>query len=309
MHRRCFNHDYRAPFFYMLTLVTEPRRPLFGSCSENRTHLSDAGRVVEKLWRRISVDYPQIAATTLCVMPDHVHGILRVKEPLPFHVGVPIRAFKAQVTATLRKTSGDSALQVWENGYNDKVVWRDGSLAAYTRYIQDNPRRYCLKKAHPDLFSRIEGVELPMSGQHGTGTWSGYGNRFLLDRPEKRAIRVSRSATAAEIAALKAEVLAEAASGTVIVSPFISPGEKAIALAILDASAGDVITLKAEPFPPLYKPSGKYFDLCCEGRLLVLSSGIREEKLSRETCLFLNRCAEELAKPLAINGEHSTCSA
>lgn len=334
-HRRCFGHDYRAPFFYMITLVTAPRRPLFGTCSENRTRLSDAGRTVEKLWRTISRDYPQISATTLSIMPDHIHGILRVREPLPFHIGVPIRAFKAQVTSALRKATGNAALQVWEKGYNDKIVWRDGSLAAYTHYIQDNPRRYCLKKAHPDLFRAIAhlrhpclpplplaGATFAMNGGHSTcterleasavppihgrsaGTWSGYGNRFLLDRPEKRALRVSRSATAAEIAALKTGILREAAQGAVIVSPFISPGEKEIALAILEAPAGTVIVLKSAHFPPLYKPKGKYFDLCCEGRLLILSPGIEEEKISRETCLFLNHCAEQLAE----NGGHSPCA-
>ncbi|MDR1009848.1 MAG: hypothetical protein LBM04_01730 [Opitutaceae bacterium] len=324
-HRRCFGHDYRAPFFYMITLVTAPRRPLFGTCSETRTHLSGAGRTVEKLWRTISKDYPQISATTLSIMPDHIHGILRVREPLPFHIGVPIHAFKAQVTSALRKATGNVALQVWEKGYNDKIVWRAGSLAAYTHYIQDNPRRYCLKKTHPDLFRAIARLRHPclptlsMNGGHGAcnerpeasavtpiyrrsaGAWSGYGNRFLLDRPEKRAVRVSRSALAAEIAALKTEILREAAQGVVIVSPFISPGEKEIALAILEASAGTVIVLKSAPFPPLYKPKGKYFDLCCEGRLLILSPGIEEEKISRETCLFLNQCAEQLA----MNGGHN----
>jgi hypothetical protein len=101
---------------------------------------------------------------------------------------------------------------------------------------------------------------------------------------------------------LKTEILREAAQGVVIVSPFISPGEKEIAFAILEASAGAVIVLKSVPFPPLYKPKGKYFDLCCESRLLILLPGIEEEKISRETCLFLNHCAEQLA----MNAGHST---
>lgn len=43
--QRCFNHDYRAPFFYLFTMVTAPRRPLFGTCSDNRTHLSEEGAI------------------------------------------------------------------------------------------------------------------------------------------------------------------------------------------------------------------------------------------------------------------------
>ncbi len=320
----------------MFTMVTAPRRPLFGTCSDNRTHLSEEGATVERLWHAISADYTQVAVSTLCVMPDHIHGhihgILRAKEKLPFHIGVPIRAFKAQVTAALRRAHNAPSLQVWEKGYNDKIVWRDGSLAAYTAYIRDNPRRYCLKKAHPDLFRRVARLEHaalpPMNGRHSTpcaygepsikrglGTcesavapihgraWSGYGNLFLLDRPERMALRVSRSASASEIESVKADVLREAAEGTVVVSPFISPGEKEIALAILAASKGDVVLLKADGFPPFFKPHGKYFDLCCDGRLLILSPNLPEAKITRESCLFLNDCATRIA---AINGSHST---
>jgi REP element-mobilizing transposase RayT len=196
--QRCFNHDYRAPFFYMFTMVTAPRRPLFGTCSDNRTHLSEEGATVERLWHAISADYHQIAVSTLCVMPDHIHGILRAKESLPFHIGVPIRAFKAQVTAALRRAHNAPSLQVWEKGYNDKIVWRDGSLAA---------------------------------------------------------------------------------------------------------AKGDVVLLKADGFPQFFKPHGKHFDLCCAGRLLIVSPNLPEEKITRETCLFLNDCATRIA---AIRGVHST---
>jgi len=169
----------------------------------------------------------------------------------------------------------------------------------------DNPRRHCLKKANPHLFHTVANLQHPAlpSGQ----SWSGYGNRFLLDRPEKRAIRVSRKASPAEIATLRDEVLAEAAQGVVIVSPFISLGEKEIAKAILTASAGDVILMKHDGFPPLFKPQGRYFDLCVQGRLLIISSGsfrVHAENsvatlpaaLTRETCLMMNAACAHIEK-------------
>ena len=224
-------------------------------------------------------------------MPDHLHGIVHVTERMEKPVGVPLRAFKSQCTSALRKRHGDAALTLWNPGYNDRVVWRRGSLRAYRHYILDNPRRYCLKKAHPDLFRTVTGLQhaaLPPDQR-----WDGYGNLFLLDRPEKLAIRVSRKASAGEVAALREQTLTEAAQGTVIVSPFISPGEREIATAILDAPVGDVILLKPDGFPPLFKPNGRYFDLCVQGRLLILSRSVATvhggaTPLTRETCLALN---------------------
>jgi len=299
MLRRCFNHDYRDPFFYMITITTHQRRPWFGICENNACTLSADGLLVRDLWYRIPYDYPQIELSTLCLMPDHLHGIVHVTERMEKPVGVPLRAFKSQCTSALRKRHGDAALTLWAPGYNDRVVWRRGSLRAYRHYILDNPRRYCLKKAYPDLFRTVTGLQhaaLPPDQR-----WDGYGNLFLLDRPEKLAIRVSRKASAGEVAALREQTLTEAAQGTVIVSPFISPGEREIATAILAAPVGDVILLKPDGFPPLFKPNGRYFDLCVQGRLLILSRSVASAHsgatpLTRETCLALNAASAYIAE-------------
>ena len=54
MLRRCFNHDYRDPFFYMVTITTHERRPWFGVCENNACTLSADGWLVHNLWHRIS---------------------------------------------------------------------------------------------------------------------------------------------------------------------------------------------------------------------------------------------------------------
>ena len=58
MLRRCFNHDYRDPFFYMITITTHQRRPWFGVCENNACTLSADGLLVRDLWYRIPHDYP-----------------------------------------------------------------------------------------------------------------------------------------------------------------------------------------------------------------------------------------------------------
>ncbi len=58
MLRRCFNHDYRDPFFYMITITTHQRRPWFGICENNACTLSADGLLVRDLWYRIPHDYP-----------------------------------------------------------------------------------------------------------------------------------------------------------------------------------------------------------------------------------------------------------
>jgi REP element-mobilizing transposase RayT len=296
-HRNAYQ-DYHAPAFYMITMTTLERRPLFAACADNKATLNEDGWLVYHLWHDMPKTYPAVSTSTLVIMPDHLHGIVQVKEQMAQSVGVPLRAFKSQVTSALRKKTGNPVLNVWNPGYHDLCVWRKGALKAYTDYLCDNPRRYCVKKANPDVFRRINQLKHPRLPAD--QSWNGYGNLFLLDRPEMGNIRVSRKASPDEIMRLRDETMKQASRGMVVVSPFISPGEKEIAKAVLEADRGDVILMKPDGFPELFKPGGRYFDLCLQGRLLILSAYPdvgHPSELTREKCLMMNAWCEQIANP------------
>ena len=299
------NRDYRQPAFYLITMAAHDRIPRFSTCADNRIELKDDGRLVDNLWHRIAKDYPQIHLPELVIMPDHLHGIVRVKEQIVKPVGVPLRAFKSQVTSALRERYGNPNLQIWMPGYHDWAVWRRGSLNAYIQYIRDNPRRYCMRIAHPDLFRRIN--DLRHARLPPDETWTGYGNLFLLDKPELYPLQVSRRITPEALAALREEMLECIRNGGVLVSPFISPGEKEIARAALDAG-GSVILMKPDGFPSFFKPHGKYFDLCQEGRLLILTCrppSTGATTVTRDLCLAMNQWSQHIAETCAV-GEQET---
>jgi hypothetical protein len=293
--KRMFVHDYTRVGFYMITLVTAGRRPIFGACRDDRVYLSPAGEGVSRRWQEIPLHSAAIETNTLVVMPDHLHGIVYVKEQLPKPVGLTIRGYKSGVTSELRKLLNNPTLEVWEEGYNDRIIMCSATLRAERHYIHDNPRRYCLRKAHPDLFVRVN--QLRSARLPREMAWAGYGNLFLLEKPDLMPVMVSRHAMPEELSALKTAVLERIAGGTVMVSPFISPGEKEIAGLVMDQDYGSLILIKPEGFPPLYKPSGAYFDLCAQGRLLVLSpfeyTG-HKQTLTRDRCLQMNGWVKEI---------------
>lgn len=290
--KRAFWHDYTGTGFYMITLVTAPRRPLFGRLSERGVELSPEGVCVLEAWRRMPQFTPQLDTSTLCVMPDHLHGILCVRERLTRPLGAVIRGFKSGVTAELRRRAGEAALGVWQEGYHDLIALDPASLHAYHDYILDNPRRARLKAAHPDLFTRIATLAAPCLPALPEGrTWAGFGNRFLLEMPRRMALRVSRSVSDAELERVKRGVTAQVRQGAVMVSPFISPGERALVDLALELPSARVIVIKGGGFRPLYKPGGRYFDLCAQGRVLILSPyaySNHVEPLTRARCLEMN---------------------
>ena len=94
MKRRSPWHDYHGKGTYMLTLVVEGRMPLLGRLEGRvdarpgdgdgpKVVLSELGAaIVKEEIPKIHKYYPQVEVWKVCIMPDHVHLIVRVKEDL-----------------------------------------------------------------------------------------------------------------------------------------------------------------------------------------------------------------------------------
>ena len=130
-----------------------------------------------------------------------------------------------------KENRGDSRSHglLWSRNYNDHILEGRGELNRWFQYLQDNPRRLALRRAHPDFFRVV--FDINIAGQ----TYAAIGNRFLLSYPEKQQVQCSRSLTDEQIEDTVKQMLAKARRGAVLVSPAISKGEQAVMRAALEA--------------------------------------------------------------------------
>lgn len=111
--RRKKNHRYNDVGTYLVTIVVEGRKPVFGSIKGNiKARPTDSDYPVtvfsplgEKLIKeelpKIHAIYPMVEIwSPICIMPDHIHLIVRINSPLPpkKHLGIVIGAFKGGVS-------------------------------------------------------------------------------------------------------------------------------------------------------------------------------------------------------------------
>jgi len=321
MKRRCEPHNYNERGIYMLTLCTEGRRPLLGTLKGNpdekegpdspNVELSALGWEVLACWKNIPTFFPAIRLLKLCIMPDHIHGVLFVTEKMERHLGHVVNGFKVGtrkaamrlgvIAAPVAQPTGQDGLRphskhsehgvLWEPGYNDRILQRKGQLERMLAYLDDNPRRLLIKRKHPEFFTRLGTVQTAGMAMEGMG------NRFLLDNPIKIQVQCSRSLYPQEIEQQKESLLQQAAdNGAVVVSPCISPGERQIATAALSEGL-PLIVLLLNGFPPFFKPQPRYLEACSEGRLLMLAPyPFQNEKIDhmRQRCLQLNSLASAI---------------
>jgi hypothetical protein len=121
MKRRDDCHDYKERRMYMITLEVEGRLPVFGhlegdafaekgSKDEPRVVLSELGKAVEAEWFAIPRFFPQIEVRALQMMPDHMHGIIFIKEKMEKDLSRIIRGFKTGCGRSYRELFPDAAV-------------------------------------------------------------------------------------------------------------------------------------------------------------------------------------------------------
>ena len=335
MKRRSEQNDYTERGIYLITIAIEGRKPLLGTLAgkvdvqegPDKPHvlLSPWGERVKECWLAIPQYHPLVEPMKLCIMPDHIHGILFVHEKIDCHLGHVINGFKAGTRKAAREIgiiteampqptkqaqnvsiplSGVSYAEaspqpkhspigtLWEPGYHDRLLLHKNQLAHMLAYLDDNPRRLLIKRQHPEFFSPLG--ELTFAGVK----MQAMGNAALLSHHQMRRLQCSRHLYQQEIDGLQQDFLNEGKAGTLIISPCISPGEQQIATACIKAHIPFIVLL-VHGIPPFYKPQPLYLEACAEGRLLLMSPfQWQNEKITnmRQRCLYLNDLAQRICE-------------
>lgn len=299
MKRRRVGHDYQSRCIYMITLVVKERRPLLGTLTGDGettpaiVEPTALGQAVIQNLVNIPRFYPEIDIWTFQLMPDHLHAIIFVKERIPVHLGKVLNGFKVGCNHVYKELVKSDLPGLWENGYNDMILEREGQLQRMKAYIHDNPRRLAMKRSHPDLFQVQRNITV------GIYTFAALGNIFLLDAPCLMQVQCTRKLTLQQINDTVQQFLSHAQNGAVLVSPSISPGEKAVMKAAFERGF-PVIVLQENGFAPLAKPGGRRFDACAQGRLLMLAPWEHHNDkrvIKRGQCLDLNEMARVICLP------------
>jgi putative transposase len=80
-HRRSIRrkgYDYARPGAYFVTICAQGSECLFGQIVSGQMHMNDVGQMVHEAWHAMPRHYAGIEVDVFVVMPNHVHGIIRL---------------------------------------------------------------------------------------------------------------------------------------------------------------------------------------------------------------------------------------
>jgi putative transposase len=160
-HRRSIRlpgYDYSQAGAYFVTIVTHQRDLLFGKIENEEMILSDFGMIANECWIAIPEHFPTVELGAYIIMPNHVHGIIVIRElidddrrgaiyraPTVEKYGKPtvgslptiVRTYKAAVTRRIGREH--KANGIWQRNYYEHVIRDERDLQNKTNYIESNP--------------------------------------------------------------------------------------------------------------------------------------------------------------------------
>lgn len=273
--KRAFFHDYCAPGYYLITATALPGSPRLSEIPDERLNNikkgemiipdhTPLGEAIKQAILDISTHHPEMSILRFVVMPDHIHFVLKVKERLKRMLGSELAGFFGACSKASSRLQGLNEVKTLFGPYFERIIFSREQLDRAIKYVEDNPRRYILRKRNPDLFKRY--LHLDVAGHE----YAAFGNIFLLRELYLLAVRIHRRWSEEEFRRYDEYCREEIDKGAIPISPAIHPAEKAI-MDYARENGGRMIILKDQGFEERFKPYGKNFDLCTEGRLLLLA--------------------------------------
>ena len=174
---RLKEYDYAQQGAYFVTIVTQTRTSLFGNIENDEVRLSPLGVIAHVAWFKTAAlrSNVKLWEDEFIVMPNHIHGIVWIKEidnndvgarrrrapterfgkPIKGSLPTIIRAYKSAVTYAINEMRGTRGVPVWQRNYYEHVIRNQHDLENIYKYIQFNPIHWAKDEENPEWQSHL----------------------------------------------------------------------------------------------------------------------------------------------------------
>lgn len=147
---RLQSYDYSWPGDYFVTICVADRMPRFGAAIDSLLRLNDAGTMIDTQWRSLAERFAHVELDAYVVMPNHLHGILRlntIPEQASETLSSILQAFKSLTTSAYAngvRFHGwpEFDRRLWQQGFYDHVIRDERDLDRVRAYIDANPQHW-----------------------------------------------------------------------------------------------------------------------------------------------------------------------
>ena len=190
-HRRSIRlreYDYSRAGAYFVTICSWERECRFGEVVDGEMRLNGEGEIIREEWLRTEIVRKEVELGEYVVMPNHVHGIVRIIDTVGAHgvrpiggavneligcassgcnassgrtpcaptmnrapksLGSLVAGLKSAVTKRINIIRGNPGGPVWQRNYYEHVIRNEADYQRIAEYIENNPTRWAEDSLHP----------------------------------------------------------------------------------------------------------------------------------------------------------------
>ena len=148
--------NYSSEGWYFITICVKNRAHVFGAVQNGKMRLNNWGKFVHECWQQIPIHFPCVAIDQFVVMPNHVHGIVVLRDDnimgdacrdkaclVPnnrreMKLSTIIGSFKSSVTREINKIPSNHIF-AWQRSFHDHIIRSERELINIQNYIFFNP--------------------------------------------------------------------------------------------------------------------------------------------------------------------------
>ncbi len=166
--------DYRWNAAYFITICTKNKAHYFGEIVNKKMVLSHVGVIANILWSEIKHHSENIILDAFVIMPNHIHGILIIDNPVgqrhAFVATSPTKKITQSPNKSRFQNQGKNSISSiigsyksavtkhanrldlefgWQGRFHDHVIRDDQSFLFIQNYILQNPEKWENDCFHP----------------------------------------------------------------------------------------------------------------------------------------------------------------
>lgn len=142
--------DYAQPALYFVTVCAADRACLFGSISDGSMTPNALGQIVADAWRDLPVRFREVSLDAFVLMPNHIHGVIQICEPMQRGLAEVVSAFKSITARRINELRRVTAKPVWQRGFYEHVVRNEAELDRIRAYVDHNPAKWPQDEENPE---------------------------------------------------------------------------------------------------------------------------------------------------------------
>lgn len=159
---RLKDFDYSLDGAYFITICTKNREHFFGEIYNGKLNETEQSKICLNCWLDLPNHYNNCIVDEFIVMPDHIHGIIFIKNPnavmtgfvvgaglkpaptghgkfKSYSVSEIIRGFKTFTARKINEYENMKDRALWQTRFYDHIIENDDELNRIRKYIINNP--------------------------------------------------------------------------------------------------------------------------------------------------------------------------